>query len=96
MRIGLLILFVVALVVPAVQSVARIRKSEKSAYRAGGQRQATALGRWLPTAKVMADGSADPYGPGQWFPTPPLVLMSLIPLAKMGYVPAAILWAVLK
>ena len=93
---ALLVLLAAVLIVPSVQSVARIRKSQKSAYRAGGERQSTALGRWLPTAKVMADGSADPYGPGHWFPTPPFVLMCLVPFYKMGFVSAAVVWATMK
>ncbi len=84
------------LIVPSVQSSVRIRKVDKSAYREGGERHQTALGRWLPTAAVLSDASADPYGTGHWFPTPPFVLMLLVPLSKLGFLSAGIIWAVLK
>jgi hypothetical protein len=55
------------------------------------------LGRWLPTAEVLSDGSKeDPYGSGHWFPTPPLVLITLVPLTKIGYPAAGCVWAALK
>ncbi|MBI5762568.1 MAG: DUF2029 domain-containing protein [Planctomycetes bacterium] len=90
------IILVALLIIPSVQSSVRIRKVDKSAYREGGERHQTALGRWLPTAAVLGDGSTDPYGTGHWFPTPPFVLMCLVPLSKLGYLPAGIIWAVLK
>lgn len=90
------IILAAILIVPSVQSSVRIRKVDKSAYREGGERHQTALGRWLPTAQVLSDGSADPYGTGHWFPTPPFVLMLLVPLSKLGFLPAGIIWAVLK
>lgn len=87
-----------ALIIPSVQFVHTIRKVDKSLWRAGGQRHRTALGRWLPTAGLLTEGpgAENPYGFGHWFPTPPMVLISLAPLWKIGYVPAGIVWALLK
>lgn len=92
------IVLAAALIIPAVQAVHSIQKIDKSLYRTGGERRQTALGRWLPDAKVLADPARgeNPYGSGHWFPTPPLVLMTLVPLAKLGYTAAAAVWASLK
>jgi hypothetical protein len=92
------VILAAVLIVPSVQFVQNIRKIDKSVWRTGGERHRTALGRWLPTAAALADPTAaeNPYGPGHWFPTPPLVLITLIPLAKMGYTGAGALWAALK
>ena len=97
-RIALLVLLGAALFVPAIQFVVRIQQTDKSLWRAGGERHRTALGRWLPTAKLLAEPQSgeDPYGFGHWFPTPPMVLISLVPFAKLGYVGAGIAWSVLK
>jgi hypothetical protein len=95
-RILLVTLLAVVLVIPSVQASLRIRKTETAALRAGGQRHATALGRWLPSAKAVREAGKNPYGSGHWFPTPPFVLMCLVPLQMMGYVPAAAVWASLK
>lgn len=38
----------------------------------------------------------NPYGYGHWFPTPPLVLICLAPLAKLGVVGAGVVWSILK
>jgi len=92
------ILLLAALIIPAVQFVIRIQETDSSLWRAGGQRHRTALGRWIPTAELIANGDATehPYGFGHWFPTPPMILISLVPLAKLGYVGAGVVWAVLK
>ncbi|MFQ5422937.1 MAG: glycosyltransferase family 87 protein [Phycisphaerae bacterium] len=86
----------VTLVVPSVQFVRRIGKVESSFYRTDKHR--TALGRWLPDAEALTrlDEGQDPYGFGHWFPTPPFVLMCLVPFWKLGYTPAGVAWAVLK
>lgn len=84
------------LIVPSVQFVRRIGQVEPSVYRADKHR--TALGRWLPDAEALTklDEGANPYGEGHWFPTPPFVLMCLIPFWKMGYTAAGVAWAALK
>src|SRR5262245_41753705 len=84
-RCGLLAILAVVLIIPSVQAAVRIRKMDRSLFRAEGERHQTALGRWLPSAGALANGSDDPYGYGHWFPTPPLVLMGLVPFFKMGY-----------
>ncbi len=86
----------VTLVVPSVQFVRRIGKVESSFYRTDKHR--TALGRWLPDAEALIrlDEGHDPYGFGHWFPTPPFVLMCLVPFWKLGYTPAGVTWAILK
>jgi hypothetical protein len=96
--IGLAVLFAAVLIVPSVQFVIRIGEIEASPLRAGGWRHRTALGRWLLDAEALTkiDQGEDPYGYGHWFPAPPLVLMGLVPLSKMGYTAAGVLWAVLK
>lgn len=94
--IGLVLL--VILIIPSVQFIRTIQKIDASPYRDGGTRHRTALGRWLPTAEELSrfpEGS-NPYGYGHWFPTPPMVLICLIPLAKMGYIGAGITWSILK
>ncbi len=90
------ILLAAALIIPSIQASVRIRKIDKSAFREGGERHQTALGRWLPTAGALSDGSAAPYGQGHWFPTPPFVLMCLVPFYKMGYAASGVMWAALK
>jgi alpha-1,2-mannosyltransferase len=97
-RVIFVVLVIGILVVASVQSIHSINEIDKSLYREGGERHKTALGRWLPTAGVLADQQSkeNPYGPGHWFPTPPLVLISLVPLWKLGYTGAAIVWTVLK
>lgn len=85
----------VVLSVAAVQASLRIREIDSSAFRTSGERHRTALGRWLPDAHALTAGE-DPYGPGHWFPTPPLVLISLVPLSKMSYLAAGIFWSALK
>lgn len=94
----LLLLLAAVLLIPAVQFVHRIQQVDTSVYRESGQRQRTALGRWLPTAALLAESehSKDPYGFGHWFPTPPFVLISLVPLSQMSYAPAGVVWAALK
>jgi alpha-1,2-mannosyltransferase len=95
-RITLAALLAVILIVPSVQAAKRIRKIDKSAFREGGQRHATALGRWLPSAEALSTGQENPYGYGHWYPNPPFVLMCLVPFWKMGYPAAGIVWAALK
>lgn len=97
-RIVFAILLAAALIIPSVQFVIHIQETDSSLWRTGGQRHRTALGRWLPTAELIAagDGKDHPYGFGHWFPTPPMVLLSLVPLSKLGYLGAGIVWAALK
>lgn len=83
------------LVTAGVQAAVQIRKVDSSAFRTTGERHRTALGRWMPDAQALAAGE-DPYGPGHWFPTPPLVLICLLPFTKMPLAMAGGLWAVLK
>lgn len=103
----ILIVLAAILVIPGVQSARAIRKTEKSVLRADGVRRATALGRWMADAEALTRVAAaatvadagpknNPYGNGHWFPTPTFVLMCLVPLWKMGVVPAAAVWAGLK
>jgi len=95
-RIALLVILAAILIVPAVQAAVRIREIDRSLFRAEGERHKTALGRWLPSAGALEKGTEDPYGYGHWFPTPPLVLMALVPFLKMGYAAAGVIWAALK
>ncbi len=97
-KIILGILFGAMLVVPAMQSVRKIKEIDTSLWREGGTRHKTALGRWIPTAELLTQPPPidSPYGSGQWFPTPPLMLISLVPLTKLGYTGAAIARAALK
>ncbi len=97
-RVVLGILLGAVLVVGAAQFVSKIVKTQPSLYRAGGERHRTALGRWLPTAELLTRSDTDehPYGNGHWFPTPPMVLLSLVPLTKLGYLGAGLAWAGLK
>jgi hypothetical protein len=94
---AVIIIAITMLLVPAVQSCRKIGKVQKSLYRESGERQGTALGRWLPTAGVLfQEPSTDPYGEGHWFPTPPPVLICLAPLSNLSFTAAAIVWAALK
>lgn len=94
-RAAAIILLGAALIIPSVQFVVKIQKADASLYREGGERLRTALGRWLPTAELMLDpeNTVNPYGFGHWFPTPPLVLLCIAPLTKLGIVGAAIVWS---
>ena len=103
----LLIALAGILIIPGYQSVRAIQKTEKSAIRSDGIRRATALGRWMADAEALtlvanapsveaAGRGNNPYGTGHWFPTPPFVLMCLVPLWKIGPVAAAVVWAALK
>jgi len=85
------------LLVGSAQLVRKIDLTQPSPYRASGERHRTALGRWLPTAELLTknDSAEHPYGYGHWFPTPPMVLLSLVPLTKLGYIGAGLLWAAL-
>lgn len=83
-----------ALIIPAAQFVRKSGQVTETAYREGGERNRGALARWLPTTEVIASGK--PYGPGHWFPLPPTILLVLKPLAAVGFVGAAIIWAGLK
>ena len=97
-RIVLLVLLAAILLTPCIQAAVQIRQTDRSAFRETGERRKTALGRWLPTVQMVAAtrGQGDPYGYGHWFPTPPMVLLSLIPLSKLGYAAAGLVWALLK
>ena len=97
-RIALLAVPAIILIVTSVQFVHSIQETHKSAYRASGERQSTALGRWFADAEALANPAKgeDPYGQNHWFPTPPLVLMTLVPLTKLGYAGAGVVWAMLK
>jgi alpha-1,2-mannosyltransferase len=92
------VLMAVALIVPSAQSVVRIGQTDTSLFREGGQRQRTALGRWLPTAHLVLENKPDenPYGYGHWFPTPPAVLLSIAPLSLLPYRVAGLIWATFK
>ncbi|MCG8408219.1 MAG: DUF2029 domain-containing protein [Phycisphaerales bacterium] len=94
----LAVLLGIALIVPSVQSVIKIQETKAAFAREGGERQRTALGRWLPTARLLADpnNKEDPYGYGHWMPTSPMVLLSLVPLSMLGYAGAGAVWATLK
>ncbi len=94
----LLAILAAALVIPSVQFVIKINKTDASQFREGGERQRTALGRWMPSAALVFGDyvETDPYGFGHWFPLPPLVLMSLAPLSAIGLTAAAIVWVMLK
>ncbi len=81
------------LIVPSVQFVAKIQEREFSVFR--GEKLRSALGRWLADARALRDAE-DPYGPGHWFPNPPLVLIALVPLTAMPVPAAGIVWAVAK
>lgn len=104
-RVTMIILLLAALAVAAVQSVVGIQEVKRTQFRP--DRQATALGRWLPDAEALtrvaaaeslaaAGDNNNPYGNEHWFPTPPFNLMLLIPLQKIGPTAAAIVWAALK
>jgi hypothetical protein len=97
-RVGLIIALAAVLIIPAVQAARQIRDVDTSPFRETGERHRTALGRWLPTAGLLAalPPPADPYGYGHWFPTPPMVLISLVPFWKLGYVAAGATWAAIK
>lgn len=97
-RIVLLALLAGILITPCIQATVTIREIDRSAFRETGERHKTAFGRWLPTVSMVSEtrGQGDPYGYGHWFPTPPLVVLSLIPLSKLGYTAAGLVWALLK
>lgn len=103
-QIVLVVLLGLALVIPSVQFLVRIQEVETAPHREGDEHHRTALGRWLPTADLLSHvaeaprkgETANPYGYGHWFPLPPFILMMLVPLAKIGYTPAAVLWAAAK
>lgn len=88
----------IAIIVPTVQFVVTIQKIDTSPFRETGERHRTALGRWLPTAGELTEGKEgdNPYQFGHWFPTPPLVLLTLVPIYKAGYVLGGITWSILK
>ncbi len=96
--IAFVILVVAILAGFSVKPIRNIQREDESIWREGGTRHKTALGRWLPTAKALSDQGAEahPYGSGHWFPTPTLVLMSLVPLTKVSYTSAGVIWVVLK
>lgn len=90
-----LVLLGAALLVPTIQFTLKINETKQMLIRPSDERARSALGRWLPTAEAISQpGSAiNPYGAGHWFPTPPLMLLSLVPLTKVSLTWAAIIWA---
>jgi len=96
--IAFAVLLSVLLAVFSIKPIRNIQLEDGSPWREGGTRHKTALGRWLPTAQALAEQGpqADPYGRGHWFPTPTLVLIALVPLTKVGYTTAGVIWAALK
>ncbi len=94
-RIAAAALLAAALIVPTVQFVLKLNDTKKVSYRQSDERARSALGRWLPTAEAVADPASDinPYGAGHWFPTPPLMLLSLVPLTKLSLTGAGLVWA---
>lgn len=97
-RVVLAVLLGAALIVPSIQFVIKIQETKSAFAREGGERRRTALGRWLPSAKLLTDpnNKEDPYGYGHWVPTSPMVLISLTPLSRLGYAGAGVVWVVLK
>lgn len=97
-RRGFYILVLIILIVASVQLCVKITEIDASIFRAEGERHRTAIGRWLPTAEPIFHNpnNVDPYGYGHWFPTPPLMLLMISPLTKLGYVGAGIAWSILK
>lgn len=87
-------LLAAALLVPSVQFIVKIQKPNTAGWRKENTRR-SALGRWLSDARALSEG-ADPYGPGHWFPNPPIVLLALVPLSKLPVSVAATIWAVAK
>jgi len=87
-----------SLTVPSIQFVIRINEVHSAPFRETGESRRTALGRWLPTARLVHFGEMerDPYGYGHWFPLPPFVLLALAPLAQLGFLGAGIAWAFFK
>jgi len=83
-----------ALLVPSIQFIVKIQQPNTSGWRRENTRR-SALGRWLSDARALSEG-ADPYGPGHWFPNPPIVLLALVPLSKLPVTAAATIWAVAK
>ncbi len=83
-----------ALLVPSIQFIVKIQKPNTAGWRKENTRR-SALGRWLSDARALSEG-ADPYGPGHWFPNPPIVLLALVPLSKLPVSVAATIWAVAK
>lgn len=88
----------IILVIPVVQATRKITEVDASLFRTSGERNRTALGRWMPTAELAgdADRTDSPYGTDHWFPTPTFVLMCLVPFAKMPIAVAGCVWAGLK
>lgn len=89
-RLALLALVAAILVIPSVQFVVKIQERTSEPWRA--EKNVSALGRWLGNAEAFLAGE-NPYGVGQWFPGPPLVLLAIAPLTKLPVTAAAILWA---
>jgi hypothetical protein len=89
----LLGLFTAAFLAACPKFVRNIHTVEVSAYR--GEKLKTALGRWLADARALRAGE-DPYGPGHWFPNPPLVLLGLVPLSALPLTAAAAVWLAAK
>ncbi len=97
-RRGFYLLVLLILVIASVQFCVKITEVDVSLFRSSGERHRTALGRWLPTAGLIFDNPTqeDPYGYGHWFPTPPMMLLMIAPLSKLGFVGAGIVWSLLK
>jgi hypothetical protein len=97
-KVALGVLLCAAVIVPCVQFVHSIQETDAAPFRASGEQHRTALGRWIPTAELIAADRlhADPYGYGHWFPLPPLVLLAITPLASLGYFGAGVAFALAK
>lgn len=92
-RIVLIALAAVALITPSIQFIDKLFEVTESPFR--GEMARSALGRWLEDAAALSAGE-DPYGPGHWFPNPPLVLLVLVPLTHLPLVVTGLIWAVVK
>ncbi len=87
-------LFAGVLLVPSIQFLDKIHETKESEWR-DRVSQRTAVGRWLPDARALQNGGA-PYGEKHWFPAPPIVLIALVPFARLPLTLTAVVWALLK
>lgn len=89
----LLALLALTLLLPSVQMVRKIGQTDDSIWR--GERGRSALGRWLLDARALRDGR-NPYEPTNWFPTPPLNLLAIVPLTYVPPQAAGAIWCAAK